>query len=79
VLLLRSVMSAVPGLSKNCLECQTILGTAVCCEGCVTAHKQAVPHCVCAERSVRTVSTGQVIHRVVPNVVADNCDLIIIY
>jgi hypothetical protein len=44
VLLLCSVTSAVPVPSENSL------GAAVCCEGCITEYKQAVPHSVCAER-----------------------------
>ena len=39
-LLLSSVMTAVTFPSKNCL------GTAVCCESCITEIKQAVPHSV---------------------------------
>ena len=37
-LLLCSVMTAVTVPSKTCLD------RAVCCEGCITEHKQAVPH-----------------------------------
>jgi len=40
-----------------------ILVTLMCCEGCITEHKQAVPHSVCLERSFRSESTGQGIHR----------------
>jgi len=60
VLLLCSVMSAVPLTSKNCLEYQTILGTVLCCEGCVTEHKQAVPHSVCAERYLELGVQGKI-------------------
>ena len=60
VLLLCSVMSAVTFTSKNCLECQTILGTDLCCEGCVTEHKQAVPHTVCVERYLELDVLGKI-------------------
>jgi len=43
VLLLCSVMSAIPVPSKNFLESLDDLGTVACCEGCITEHKQAVP------------------------------------
>jgi len=44
VLLLCSVMSAIPVPSKNFLESSDDLGTVVWCEGCIPEHKQAVPH-----------------------------------
>ena len=68
MLLLCSVMPAVPVPSKNCLEYNTIFFTAVRCGGCITEHKQAVPHSVCvcvcvhAERYFITISTEQDIH-----------------
>jgi hypothetical protein len=31
----------------------------VCCEGCINEHKQAVPHSVCAERSVELDQLGK--------------------
>ena len=46
VLLLCSVMSAIPVPSKNFLESLGDLGTVACCEGCISEHKQAVPHSV---------------------------------
>jgi len=61
-LLLCSVMSAVPGPSKNSLETLDNFVTAVCCKGCITQRKQPVPHSVCAEQSLRLGSTGQDIH-----------------
>jgi hypothetical protein len=79
VLLLCSVMSSVPVPQKDCLEKLTTLGTAVCCEGCIIEHNQAVPHSVCAERSFSTTSTGQDIHVFMSNIVVHKCDLKIIY
>ena len=49
-----------------------ILGTAVCCVGCITEQKQAVTHNVCAERTLRTGSTGQDILRTATYIVAEN-------
>ena len=56
-----------------------MLGTAVCCEGCITEHKQAVSHSVCAEGSLRARSTDQDIHRFLSNIVTDIRDLKIVY
>ena len=41
--------------SKCHLERLHDLGTAMCPDGCITAHTQAVPHSVCAEWSLRIV------------------------
>jgi hypothetical protein len=56
-----------------------ILDNAVCCEGCITEHKQAVGHSVYAEQYFRTGSTGQGYHGFLPNVVADIGDIRIIF
>ena len=61
-----------------CFKGQIILGTAVCCEGCITEHKQAVPHSVGAERTFRTGSTGQGIRRRLQNIDANMCELKVI-
>ena len=62
-----------------CFKGQIILGTAVCWEGCITEHKHAVPHSVRAERTFRTVSTGQGIRWRLQNIDANMCDLKVIY
>jgi hypothetical protein len=48
-------------------------------ECCITELKDAVQHSVCEERYFRTGSTSQDMHRFLPNVVAVNDDLKIIY
>jgi len=55
-----------------------VSGTAVWREFCITEHKQAVKHSVCGKLYFRTRSTGQNIHRLLPNNVADKCDFNII-
>jgi hypothetical protein len=50
----------------------------VCRKCCIAEHKQAVPQSVCAERYFRTISTGQDIHRFLPNFVVDDGDIIIL-
>jgi hypothetical protein len=56
-----------------------MLGTAVCCEGCITEQQQVAPHSVCAEWTFRTRSTGQDILNTSTYIVAVNCDLKIIH
>jgi hypothetical protein len=51
----------------------------VCCEGCINKHKQAVPHSVFAEGSLRNRSTDQDIYRILSNIVTDNCEVKIVY
>jgi hypothetical protein len=51
----------------------------VCRECCITEHKQAVKHSVCAERYFRTRSAGQDIYRFLPNIVANIGDLKVVY
>jgi len=56
-----------------------ILGTEVCCEGCKTEHKQAVPHSGGVENTFRPVSTGQDIRHFLSNIVVNKGDLKIIH
>ena len=79
MLLLCCVISAVPILSKNFLGMLDAFTYSGVVWGCITDHKQAVPHSVCAERSLRARSTGQDINLFIPYIVADNCDIKIIY
>jgi len=51
----------------------------VCCEGCITEHKQVVPHSVCAEWSFGSGSTAQGIHRFITNIVSVKCDFKVVY
>jgi hypothetical protein len=62
-----------------CFKGQINFGTAVCCEGCITEHKQAVPHSVGAERTFRTVPTGQGVRRFPQNIDANMCELKVTY
>jgi hypothetical protein len=56
-----------------------ILGTPVGWECCITDHKQAVHTNVSAEQYFTSRSTGQDIHRFLPNIVDDNTDINIVY
>jgi len=51
----------------------------VCCEGCKTEHKQAVPHSGGVENTFRPVSTGQDIRHFLSNIVVNKGDLKIIH
>lgn len=53
-----------------------ILATPVGSEYCITEDKQAVRTDVCAERYLTARSTGQDIHRFLPDIVDYNGDLI---
>jgi hypothetical protein len=75
VLLLCSVMSAIPVPWKNFLESLDDLGTVACCEGCISEHKQAVPHSVFLQNWIKWSRFSSFL----PNVVDDNGDLKIIY
>ena len=77
MLLLCSVMSAVPVTSKNWFDLLDFLGTTVGSECCIIEHKQAVPHSVCAERSFRAGSIGQDI--VSTKIVNKNSDIVNMY
>jgi hypothetical protein len=60
VLLLCSVMSAVPVPSKNCLERSDNITYSSVLNGCVTEHRQAVTHSACAELSVEMDQLGKI-------------------
>ena len=54
------------------------LGTLVCREFCITKDKQAARINVCTEQYFTSRSTGQDIHRFMPNIVDNNDDINII-
>ena len=56
-----------------------ILFPSVCSKGCITEHKQAVPHSVGVEHTLRPGSTGQDIRPFMSNIVDNKGDLKIIH